>query len=373
MLHTPDESSFQPINKLNRTDADISLVHLLTWIDFHGPMPDPWFLSMVPDPHYNTNGGVSNDPLYSRDWDNPLTTVACAEQHQVCNPAASGGRQCTNLTGLYDVLAQSASNIGLTPRQKAIVDRSVYPAWDNFYGRALYTLGGEYLITSKYVFGGESPADVLGPEPWKEEFSNWFGMNLVSMQIESREYVIGPIEQSWYQYIEIANDTSNKWMCNNQIARRDDYSSFSILGICIILCIGGCMISLNVVGPFLWRRYQARTPDGRMRNTEWLLEGNLQLHRLAFENNGKGRWFNTHGATPIAPDQQFSVSGLRRQDTEKPSPEYKSSTESRRDMAEETKKLDIEPDRPMSDQGTLATSQPDTPTTPQALHEKELT
>lgn len=73
-------------------------------------------------------------------------------------------------------------------------------------------------------------------------------------------------------------------MCHNQVLQRGDYASFSVLGICIILILGGFFISLNVCITPITRKLWNRTQLHKFRNDSWVANELLELHSMALES-----------------------------------------------------------------------------------------
>ena len=119
------------------------------------------------------------------------------------------------------------------------------------------------------------------------------------IQIQTVEFVAGPSNPAYYQYIEAAPE-DQQWMCTNQIVQRQDYASFSVLGLSIIVGVGGLIILLNVLKSACGRRIQEHSVHGRHRNLEWRLDSNIQLQRLAYQNAGLiDDWKDLETAVPV--------------------------------------------------------------------------
>lgn len=87
-------SIWDPISQLNRTDADVTIFFLtFNDIQFVEKNDDPIFSAHTLD--MSTLVGV---PAYSPDHN--ISAMACAEQHQYCNPNIAEGTKdrCTELT-----------------------------------------------------------------------------------------------------------------------------------------------------------------------------------------------------------------------------------------------------------------------------------
>ena len=124
---------------------------------------------------------------------------------------------------------------------------------------------------------------------WILEFSHWFGSGLIALQYHSMSFVLGPSNGANAEYIKPAAD-DDEWMCSNQIIRRDDYSSFSTLGLALIVGFGGLFLLVDMVKVPVLRYLQRNTTAGRYRTAEWQMESTLQFQRVTFENLGLGHW-----------------------------------------------------------------------------------
>ena len=120
-----------------------------------------------------------------------------------------------------------------------------------------------------------------------------------TIQIQIVEFVTGPSNTAYYQYIEPPSD-DEKWMCTNQIVQRQDYASFNVLGLSIIIGVGGLIIVLNMLKTLCGRRIQEHSVRGRQRNLEWRLDSAMHLQRLAYQNAGLiDEWKGLDAPVPV--------------------------------------------------------------------------
>ena len=87
-------SYWEPVSDLNRTDADVTIVFIsFNNIEFVDQNDDPIFSAHIPS--ISSSLGV---PVWKPD--NNISALACAEQHQFCNPNIAEGSpdRCTDLT-----------------------------------------------------------------------------------------------------------------------------------------------------------------------------------------------------------------------------------------------------------------------------------
>ena len=110
------------------------------------------------------------------------------------------------------------------------------------------------------------------------------------------------------QYIVPAAEGFAKEMCTNQIARRSDYRSFSVLGLAIIFAFGLLFILANYTISSIVQRIQGHTPKGRYRNAKWQANEFLQLQRMAYQHNNVGTWIGQHDMVPRTnPGEVFAL------------------------------------------------------------------
>jgi hypothetical protein len=125
----------------------------------------------------------------------------------------------------------------------------------------------------------------LPDNQWIQEFSHWFGTALVCLQFQSLQYVIGQSQEKFNQYLgSVSNE--DRWMCDNQVIVRNDYTSFSILGMSLTLSVGGFIIILSFILPALVGKIQMSTLSGRFRNEEWRADHFYELQQMAYIGGG---------------------------------------------------------------------------------------
>lgn len=287
-------TTFYPIPQLNRTDADVLLMFLGQNISYTSVVNDPWFLGTQPQsvPLFGTEpAAVYYYPA------KPVSIIGCTEQHQLRNPTT---QKSSALRGAEVISREQAESLGFTKSQLAVFDRSFLTATGYIVPIIAINLGPSNMLAQRYVSEwGVSAA--LPDNQWVLEFSHWFGTALTSMQVQSLQYAIGQSEDRFNQYIQpVPND--EKWMCNNQIIRRNDYISFSILGLAIILSIGGLLIVSNAFLSLMVGKMQDSSERGRYRNAEWQSYGVLQLLRMTYQHLGIGHWDGQDSLVPFTTD-----------------------------------------------------------------------
>jgi len=280
---------FVPIPQLHRTDAVVVLYFLAKSTVYLEPVNDPWFLAQEP----YVDEPVNTTFYYSQD---PVAVLGCTYQFEICNAAAAKGRRCFNTYIEGSNLDAQLDGISFNARQASIAKRILTSAMIGSVYSVILAQGAWDLLANRHTINGVATA--LPPDQWVLEADHMFGTSLNNLQILSAEYVTGPNDRSDGGNIVDLPD-EDKWMCTNQIVRRDDYTSFNVLGLAIILVVGGCLIVLNLTLISMVSRLQQSTERGQRRNEEWQASDMLQLHRIALENQGIGQWEGADASVPV--------------------------------------------------------------------------
>ena len=289
---------WDPTPELNRTDADVVLIMVApNAIRFSTPSDDPFFPAHInytfSVPDGGTNGSIT---FYSSDF--TMNVMGCTEQYQFCNPL--NGR-CTDLMGT-SLLFRGDDAIELNPVQESVRVRLSFAAQKSSIHQVLMARGASALRAQETV--SELKQAALPPNQWTVEASTWFSVGLASLQKQTVEYATGPtaaVPGLKRQITVDEMDEIDKGMCKNQKVRATDGSiSFSALGTSIILVLGTAIVVTSwcvdsVVG---WIQHKA-LHKGEHRRLQWILDGTLQLQRLAFEEAGMGTWSGTTDSVPV--------------------------------------------------------------------------
>lgn len=293
---------FIPIPQLHRADATVVLYFLAkSAVYLDEPVNDPWFLAQVQyvDEMTNTSYYLSEDPV---------AVLGCAYQFEICNADAAKSRKCFNSDLDGSNLEEQLDVIGFNARQVAIAKRILTSARIGSVYSVILASGSSDLLANRHNIDGVATS--LPPDQWVLEADHMFGTSLNNLQLLSVEYVTGPTDPSDGGHIVDLPD-EDKWMCKNQIVRRDDYTSFSALGLAIILAVGGCFILLNLTLVSMVTRIQQSTENGERRNEEWQASDMLQLHRIALENLGVDKWEGTDASVPVTTYSNSIILPLR--------------------------------------------------------------
>ncbi|KAF2634384.1 hypothetical protein P280DRAFT_554619 [Massarina eburnea CBS 473.64] len=307
-------SMFDPIPQLQRADADVMLFFLSSrGIMFTQEVDDPWFSAHKKGRQLRpVMDSESFKQLY--DPDEPIGVVGCAMQMQICN-ANLTDKHCEPLRGMVDD-SYPLDKLYQTQSQKTTLE------WANLiFGLGFFSISGivEALGVSSLVARHGLGNNAQGPLPdnqWQIEVEHWVAGSLASLQGSFVEAGNGP--NPAYQQFRVAPNNTDQWkMCRNQKIMTTQYSSFSVLGIGLILVIGGLFIFLDLTLQYILdythKRRMKKHPNasGIYARLEWDANTTLQLQRLAHEHIGVGTW-SSRWAHPItAPGEKLAMIDTR--------------------------------------------------------------
>ncbi|KAH0170655.1 hypothetical protein KCU67_g2540, partial [Aureobasidium melanogenum] len=278
-------NSWVPIPELNRTDADVSVIFInQNSIKYNGPVDDVVFSAHT---SRAISLGSAEIPYYVGDYF--TNVIGCIDQVQICKTST----QCSPLTD-YNSVIESLDYLSLTDTQVAVAQRFTnnmifQNAYHSVNGR-----GGAALRANELVSVLQSPA--LPNYQWQIEVDGWFGVSLARMQQMIVEYAAGPSNMPLGGFIHAPLMGSDHDLCAAQkIKGSNTHQNFNfiavlvVVGICSVIVLLGFFVD-TCVGWCQGRRSYAKQA--------WKLDNFLQLHRMAQEGAGYGRWENSQEAVP---------------------------------------------------------------------------
>jgi len=131
--------------------------------------------------------------------------------------------------------------LNLNARQQSILGRlnSIIDGTEFFIPLAIE--GGGALLANKFTTYFDPPTD----GHWMDELENWFSIGLLSLQLQTAQYAMDLSPTMFSDTVQTPNE-NDSWMCNSQIIYRDDYISFNVLGLTIIILVGGFLVVLSL-------------------------------------------------------------------------------------------------------------------------------
>lgn len=292
------ESGFLPDSQFNRTDADVSILVLNNRVAYTGRVDDPFYQATLPA------GGNRLAEAWISNM--TLTGLACTEQYQFCNPARSESPEsCTPLGALYDFdWDDPPTSLSLNARQSATYRMLRSMIYYMRFNSFLMFLKNEILVANKLVYGSFGISSPLPPTSWQQEIENIHNLSLAGMQLNSIAHAANSDVQireglRLSDYIIPETDPESLALCKNQRVRVTTYSSFSMLGILIILIVSTLIILVDTYLPGLVHRLQRTSMKGDIARQAWDEDDILQIQRLALEGRGVGPWKQKTGGVPV--------------------------------------------------------------------------
>ncbi|KAJ4290356.1 hypothetical protein N0V90_010572 [Kalmusia sp. IMI 367209] len=279
-----------PDKAVRRDDGDLALIFLMANdIRYYGKVEDPIFLAT--GDLFSIIDAGQNVTLYTSNFFvNPL---ACIDQHQFCNPS---NNKCTKLDAYTPAVISAQKDLEYNPMQYGTVSTLSLELYLSTISQSIGGRGSSALRAQEVVSGILS-----GPLPkdqWKKEVEYWFTTGLSKVQKYFVDYATGPSNVFNGTHISKPYDGPSRQLCNSQIIKApagSNATSFSTLGVAIILTIGGLIILVHMILEYTVTNI---VPAKNYRLVRWALDDKLQLQRLAFEGAGVGQWNAGLGAVP---------------------------------------------------------------------------
>lgn len=172
----------------------------------------------------------------------PVSVLGCFEQLELCNPNSDNDRICAMVPSECDIKSITAS-LAFNHKQEATFDRLYDSLGRVNLPKSAYALGGGGLLASSYAQDDLSPG--LPSNQWELEVQNWFATSLTALQLFTVQYVTGYGRPDFNKFVT-PPIKANEWMCSNQIVQRNDFASFSVLGLATILVCCSLIIVLSM-------------------------------------------------------------------------------------------------------------------------------
>ena len=134
---------------------------------------------------------------------------------------------------------------------------------------------------------------------WMTEVSSWFAVSMAKLQQKVISYATGP------GYIPAGMTLGRPTIleekqCNSQIVRSaNGATSFSVLGVAIILIVGAVLIPTSLILPSAIGLLRRLLKWKKYKSLQWNVDSKFQLQRLAFEEAGQGHWSGGADSVPL--------------------------------------------------------------------------
>ena len=231
-----------------------------------------------------------------------VRVLGCIEQHQFCKLDSKGGvESCTPLTGQELVLSAIEENLpSFSQIPLAIVERFLINLLPT---SIVYSVTSE---TSLQAFNSlwNNQIVSLPNNQWQIEVTNWYNIALVKLQAWLVEYSSGPSSIRKGGTVFPPSNIYDQALCFSQkVHQSSSHTSFSLLGVLIILVLGGFIIFVSLFIDTLVGFFQRRFHKGEHKTIQWALDEKLQLQRMVYEKEGIGSWENCDRNVPTTTEE----------------------------------------------------------------------
>ncbi|KAK7949284.1 uncharacterized protein PG986_010170 [Apiospora aurea] len=306
-----DEGSFVPDRTIEATDGDIVLVFLSgNGVLFPQKSNDAWYrATRRMGTLRSQNGAGSGDIYITAEAASPL---GCVQQYQWCNPELTIPRGCGPLAGWLDATAGAAPLFNLTVDNSGAL-RIPPQVLNEKYGiyDIVQTFGARALASQTSLSAGVQLS--LSERQWQVDVTNWWNMSLAFHQAAFVDTASGyihadanlqhlvsppPTMMSTISAKARIDDNIVRLLIDGQKIRHAGYASFSLFGLLFTYVLGAAIILMSFILDPIMRYLHKRGKYRQYQYLEWRTNGALQLHRLAQDELGYGKW---SGCTDTVP------------------------------------------------------------------------
>lgn len=242
--------------------------------------------------------------------DESFTALGCVELYQFCN-----AENCTPLGGIQQYLgfdsrialdSQNTREIAFSEQQLAVGTLMLTYLTFMRLGLVIDFLRHDVLLAKQYVYGSARVSSSLESGQWRTEMENLHNISLAGLQAHGVLHAAPGNAAlkpgvSLHDYIVPETNYEQLRLCNNQIFRSTEYSSFSLLGLLVVCIVSGLLIVFNFTIPPLvqWVQRKWRIPRLQEARNAWIEDDVLQLQRAMLEGKGLGPWRGKDEAVPV--------------------------------------------------------------------------
>lgn len=157
---------------------------------------------------------------------------------------------------------------------------------------------------------------------WQKEVSNFFNVSLAALQRAGPAFAQPPAfdvgnpiadrDNNILKFIKKPEDSEMLRLCDAIKMRSKAHTSFSVLGLFLLIGLGLLIMLLNMVLPWLVASWQLRSGEGGYKRLEWVESNAFQLQRMAAEGRGVGPWRGKEADVPtlVAGSGAFNLTGM---------------------------------------------------------------
>ena len=264
------------------------------------PVYDPWFSA-------NGTNWADLGALNISKPDYAVTTMICADQYRMCNPANDS---CTPLGGIRrlrdSVLGDNTA--GFNVAQLATAGRLLIALTNVNTYNVVQSLGVGALWANNIVFGSLSPG--LPDNQWQIEVLGWFQTSLAKLQAYVVDFAsnagnLGPLGTAdllGYEHSGRSDPLYSSFLdqCRSQLVQTEgQVQNFNFFGVLITVCLSGILILLDMTLERLvdllnhQKGWQMASKRARQADDK------LHLLRMALAREDEGNWRLGNWSIPV--------------------------------------------------------------------------
>jgi hypothetical protein len=158
-----------------------------------------------------------------------------------------------------------------------------------------YSAGG--MVVESSLLGQVQAA--LPSNQWQIEIEAWHATVLATIQQQFIGHATGPTDPTAWQFILPPATNAESQICGAQRARiSQGFSNVSVLGLLIVMCVGGTIISISICIERVVALFGRRWEKLGEQHKHWIREDVLQLQRIAYEGQTRWEWERTDRVIP---------------------------------------------------------------------------
>jgi hypothetical protein len=277
---------------------------LLTYFE---PVYDMWFLT---NPEPSDNYTYKGQPVSIYLPFQPVTILACVEEHELCNPTLSGSARCSRFTPAVDNDALFTT-LQFKPSQNATATRLGVSMLPTDLSNIAFMLSQPILASKTILSGGQYGK--IPKDQWRAEVGRWFSISLNVIQTGLVEFVTGPSNAGLRQYVTEISGADAAADCKRQRIRNvASVRNFNVVAVVIVVTLGLVIIAVGLSIDTVVGWVENRLKRGYKRRLSWIIDGIFQQQRLVLQAAGIGGWSDTDTDIPTTVEQSFPPATLER-------------------------------------------------------------
>ncbi|KAK7920029.1 hypothetical protein PG985_008051 [Apiospora marii] len=308
-----NESTFVPGHAIASVDGDIIIVFLSgNGVVFAQKSDDTWYNAtrargILGSAHAKTAGKA----YMTAEAASPL---GCKQQFQWCNPEYGVPEGCGPLAGWMDATAGAYPLFNLTVDDFDSADASVpdtergnrldWAAKINTLSKSgiynmLMTFAAKALASQTLLASGVQLS--ISKQQWHLDVTNWWNTTLALHQAAFVDTALGysRADANLQSSIVMPGNDQERHLCQSQKIRHSGFASFSLFGLLFTFILGALIVLMSFALDPIMRCLHTRQKYRQYEYLEWRTNGALQLHRLAQDELGYGKWSGCTDTVPV--------------------------------------------------------------------------